>query len=100
MIRTGRYHYIANLEADRAFPLPRDLEHSPTWDAVRELTDARVGGRTVDEYLHRPAEELYDVVRDPGQAVNLAGAPEHSEALRDLREQLARWRAEIDVPER
>jgi hypothetical protein len=38
-----------------------------------------------------PPEELYDVVADPHETVNLAGSPEHQAVLQELRQVLERW---------
>jgi arylsulfatase A-like enzyme len=39
----------------------------------------------------RPAEELYDLNKDPHQLRNLAGQPEYRAARKELRAQLDRW---------
>ena len=46
----------------------------------------------------RPAEELYDLRRDPDQITNLAGTPAHRAAQRRLRDQLDRWLRETGDP--
>lgn len=46
----------------------------------------------------RPAEELYDLSKDPGQLTNVAGRPEHADAQRKLRAELDRWMAETGDP--
>jgi arylsulfatase A-like enzyme len=45
-----------------------------------------------------PAEELYDLVFDPGETHNLAGDPRAQEALDAMRARLDRWMAETDDP--
>jgi N-sulfoglucosamine sulfohydrolase len=94
-VRTERFRYVANLEADRAYPQPPDVEHSDSWQAILALDPPRLGDRSVEAYLHRPPEELYDVVADPGETANLAGRPEHAETLARLRARLSAWRGEI-----
>ena len=39
----------------------------------------------------RPAEELYDLRRDPEQVENVAGRPAHRDAQRRLRAELEAW---------
>ncbi len=39
----------------------------------------------------RPAEELYDLKKDPYQTRNIAGQLEYGEAQKELRAQLERW---------
>jgi N-sulfoglucosamine sulfohydrolase len=48
--------------------------------------------------MHRPAEELYDVVNDPQQLVNLASAGPYRDTLLQSRAALQRWRAETKDP--
>jgi N-sulfoglucosamine sulfohydrolase len=97
-IRTERYRYVRNLDADRTFPLPRDLELSESWSAILAQDPPRLAGRPLEEYLHRPPEELYDLEADPGETLNLAGRPEHAEVLARLRARLDRWREESGDP--
>ncbi|MDP6368694.1 MAG: DUF4976 domain-containing protein, partial [Planctomycetota bacterium] len=40
--------------------------------------------------------ELYDLVADPGELVNLAGEPAYAGIEAQLRERLVRWLAETD----
>ena len=47
--------------------------------------------KLVNDYLHRPAEELYDLEADPDELNNIAGAPEVYEVKMDLRERLKNW---------
>jgi hypothetical protein len=49
----------------------------------------------------RPAEELYDVKRDPHQLENLAGKPEYANLLAEMRGAYEAWAKETNdtVPE-
>jgi N-sulfoglucosamine sulfohydrolase len=42
------------------------------------------GNRTVEAYLHRPRFELFDLVNDPGETVNLADRPEYADMVADF----------------
>ncbi|HYW79959.1 MAG TPA: hypothetical protein VE890_10310, partial [Thermoguttaceae bacterium] len=46
----------------------------------------------------RPAEELYDLSKDPQQIDNVAGRPEYAEVQKQLRAQLDHWMIETDDP--
>ena len=46
----------------------------------------------------RPAEELYDLRRDPGQLRNVAESPGYAAIKRSLREALDRWMRETGDP--
>ena len=96
-VRTRQYTYILNLAHELSFPIAGDVASSPSWKAISERR-APLGKRSLEAYLHRPAEELYDVVNDPQQVVNLAGLGQHRDALQKLRSELASWRADTKDP--
>jgi N-sulfoglucosamine sulfohydrolase len=85
-VRTRRYKYIRNLFPDLSFPFSTDLFASETWQSIRKAgPNARVGRRPVEQYLHRPPEELYDITADPDEVNNLARLPAHQAVLAELR---------------
>ena len=67
-------------------------------ELARELVGAVV--RVVAEVgvQHRPAEELYDLEKDPYERHNLAADPAHAELLQSLRGQLAQFRKQQGEP--
>jgi hypothetical protein len=98
-IRTREFLYIRNLRPDR-WPAgdPElyfsvgpygDCDGSPTKEAIL----AR--GATQPHYAlgfeKRPAEELYDLAKDPHQINNVAGRAEYVEAKARMRSALERW---------
>jgi N-sulfoglucosamine sulfohydrolase len=60
--------------------------------------DTQYGSRTVEAYVHRPREELYDLDADPREVVNLAGHPEQSKILAELRDKVAAWQKKTGDP--
>ncbi len=46
----------------------------------------------------RPAEELYDVKKEPGELNNVADRPEYAPAKKKLRAMLDRWMKETRDP--
>lgn len=64
-LRTRQYQYIANLAAPLPFPIAGDIASSATWHAIEAQPSLGLGARSVDAFLHRPAEELYDSSKDP-----------------------------------
>jgi N-sulfoglucosamine sulfohydrolase len=96
-MRTRQYAYIMNLAHELSFPIAGDVASSPSWKAV-SASGASLGKRSLDAHLHRPAEELYDVVSDPGQLVNLVGRAEHRDRLQQMREAVRKWRADTKDP--
>ncbi|XZE54731.1 sulfatase-like hydrolase/transferase [Planctomycetaceae bacterium SH139] len=95
-VRTTQFKYIRNFAPELTRSPPADAVRSPTFLEMRRLRDA---GK-LDTYQMQcfispqPAEELYDVVADPHELVNLANDPAHQQTLTTLRKTLDDWRAE------
>ena len=106
-IRTERFLYItnlrpdrwpagdpANLESNRFFG---DIDDGGTKQLLLENRDhpayERFRGWSLDK---RPAEELYDVQKDPDQLNNLAEDPDYASVRRDLAARLMTWRKETN----
>lgn len=93
-VRLGSWKYIRNLDPalefhthiDRA---PKDTRYWPSWVA-HARTDAEIAS-LVQQYLHRPPEELYDLSTDPDELKNLAADPAHAADLARLRAALDEW---------
>ncbi len=94
-IRTDRHLYVRNLESDRwpagDPPILGEVDPSPTKDFMR----ARKAAPGFERYYRaafskRPAEELYDVARDPGQMESVAALEAYSEVKRSLSSRLDR----------
>ena len=98
-IRTSTHRYILNLEPSRTFTThitgcqPPSPHYLPFWDSwvQKAKTDARAK-KLVDAYQHRPAEELYDLTKDPCETTNIADDPQNRRLLESMRKQLAGWR--------
>jgi uncharacterized sulfatase len=105
-VSDGRHRYIRNLTPDELY-LERHVmgrrvdgvEHCPYWHTwVWDAGDRPPVYRRVKRYLLRPAEELYDSVRDPYELENLAGDKAHAETTARLRAELDRWMTEQGDP--
>ncbi|MEA3180880.1 MAG: N-sulfoglucosamine sulfohydrolase [Gammaproteobacteria bacterium] len=96
-MRTARHTYIVNLAHELSFPIAGDVAASPSWKAII-ASDARLGKRSLNAYLHRPAEELYDIVNDPDQLINVAGSADYRDTLRQMREGVREWRTATKDP--
>jgi hypothetical protein len=66
-----------------------------SWSVVR-TPNSRATSNCVSP--KRPAEELYDLRKDPDQIVNVAGRPEYAEIQRKLRARLEQWMKETGDP--
>lgn len=95
-IQTRRHKYIVNLAHKLDYPFASDLWASQTWQGILKRGDTMMGQRSVDAYLHRPKEELYDTQSDPNELKNLAADPAHAEVLQDLRSRVRAWQRATD----
>jgi N-sulfoglucosamine sulfohydrolase len=57
-----------------------------------------MGQRSVEAFLHRPKEELYDLTADPNELKNLAADPASATVLDDLRGKLRAWQKQTADP--
>lgn len=96
-LRDERFKYIRNFELQGEFA-NNVLDHSATWRSwTKAAKDDPALRARMKSLLNRPAEELYDLVADPHELVNLAGREEHSATLAAMRARLKQWmKAEQD----
>lgn len=97
-LRTRDYKYIVNLAAPLEFPIAGDIASSPSWQAIAARPSVGLGARTLQAFLRRPAEELYDLKKDPAEVRNLAADPAHREVLERVRAEMAKFRADTHDP--
>lgn len=93
-IRTNRYKYIKNFYTDLPNTPSADAFRSDTYKSMLELKEQN---KLTEAQLRcfvipRPEEELYDIVKDPFELVNLAGNPNEQKALTEMREKLIAMR--------
>ena len=83
VVRTHRWKFIFNIAWKLDFPTASDLHMSATWQStVREASG--LGDREVDDYLHRPRFELYDLDADPNELLNVAEDPANAEQVAEF----------------
>jgi len=108
-IRTNDYLYIRNFRPDRwpagdpqqyfAVGPFGDIDGGPSKSLLLDRrSDPLIASFFQLATAKRPAEELYDLKRDPEQLVNVAGQAAHRDAQRRLRLQLDRWLRETGDP--
>jgi arylsulfatase A-like enzyme len=101
-IRTREFLYIRNFHPERwpagdpelwkAVGPFGDIDGGPSKDVVvAGKDDPKIGKLFQLACGKRPAEELYDVAKDPFQLTNVADKPEYAEARKKLRAELDRW---------
>lgn len=99
-VRSGNLKLIFNIAHELPYPFASDLQESPTWQEVlqRETPSEKYGQRTVQEYLHRPRFELFDLESDPHETHNLANDPDHQQTLETLQTKLQEWQKKTQDP--
>lgn len=97
-VRTREYQYIVNYAHELEFPHAQDLWDSDTWQGILKRGDRFMGQRSVESFLHRPREELYDLGADPNELKNLAADPGKMKVLGDMRSKLKVWQKRTNDP--
>ncbi|MEM8955162.1 MAG: sulfatase [Verrucomicrobiota bacterium] len=99
VIRDREYKLIWNIAHGQPYPFASDLWAASTWQAQwAKGKDAPYGLKTVDEYVNRPAFELYAIDKDPHESTNLADNPEYADVLKEYQERLKKRQAELKDP--
>lgn len=108
-IRTRAFLYVRNFQPDRwpagdpelwkAVGPFGDIDGGPTKDVVLKGKDDPKHARFFELACgKRPAEELYDLAKDPYQLTNVADHPDYGAARKKLRAELDQWMKETDDP--
>lgn len=103
-MRVGDWKYIRNLHPEFCYTTHTDRfgyegnghggQHWPSYLEAAKTNAAALAFLT--DYHTNPAEELYNITRDPHEKNNLADSPEMAEKLSELRELVDRRMAEVD----
>jgi hypothetical protein len=90
-LRKGNYKYIRNFEAFNPNALVNIYRYKmASWKEWREYYEkGKLNPLQSKFFQARPAEELYDVVKDPYETVNLAQEPGFKEQLVRMRNRLS-----------
>lgn len=109
-IRTRDFLYIRNLRPDR-WPAGDPQAHKDPSRPFGDCDDGPTKSYILDHrdepgiqkffqlcFGKRPAEELYDLRKDPNQITNVAGQPAYTTAQAQLRAQLDHWMKESADP--
>jgi arylsulfatase A-like enzyme len=108
-VRTRDFLYLRNLRPDRwpvgdpegtgGFGPFGDCDNGPTKKYLLDHRDEPGMAKHMELcFGKRPAEELYDLKKDPDQLRNVAGQPEYATARQELRAALDRWMHETADP--
>ncbi len=93
--RTPRYKYIRNLQPERPYmQFNAYKKHQyPVWTLMHVLHERGQLDEIQRPFMasERPAEELYDLSADPHEVCNVAGDPQHADALAEHADRLDAW---------
>ncbi len=89
-VNDGRYKLIYNLIGDGEHMRPGDNGSSIPISRMMEASEE--GRALIERSATPPAFELFDLERDPGELVNLAGNPEYAKVEQQLKQALSDWR--------
>jgi len=99
VVRDKQYKLIWNIAHGLPYPFASDLWAASSWQAqYLKGPDTAYGQKTVDQYVHRPAFELYDIMNDPHETKNLADDPKFASVLSDYKNRLRRHQEEMEDP--
>ncbi|KAI0202461.1 alkaline-phosphatase-like protein [Astrocystis sublimbata] len=94
-MRTQRFKYHRNIAWRLDFPFGTDLYGSLSWEGIRNgEPPIMLGQRTLEKYLFRGPEELFDMEKDPLEVDNLAKKEEYKEVLEECRKAVESWQFE------
>jgi hypothetical protein len=97
-VHDGRYQYLRNEYPDR--PYYMDLAYRRQQPSMREILRLRDAGRLAPHHQRwflpkGRAEELYDVVADPWQLLDLSTDPAYAAVVRRMRAAFEAWQREV-----
>lgn len=99
VVRDKEYKLIWNIAHGLPYPFASDLWRASSWQAqFLKGTTAPYGQKTVGDYIHRPAFELYHIADDPNESENLAGKTEYAEVLKKYQDKLRAFQKEMNDP--
>lgn len=99
VIRDHNYKLIWNIANPLPFPFASDLWKASTWQAQwKKGMNAPYGQKTVGQYIHRPAFELYDMRYDPDETKNLADDPKYAKILEEYKARLKKFQQDMHDP--
>ena len=97
-VRTATHKFLWNVAWKLDYSFASDLWESASWQAQLRNGGTRFGHRTVEDYLHRPRFELYDLRSDPDELHNLASDPGQASLVAEFVAKLQRFQRETDDP--
>lgn len=91
---SSQYRYILNITPE--VPFKNNITEKESWwdEWKNEARSDEFAAKMVKKYQYRPKAELYDVVNDPYNLINLAEEEDYRETVELLHEKLLAWMEE------
>ncbi|MGC6480833.1 MAG: sulfatase [Porticoccaceae bacterium] len=87
-VRTKRLKLIHNLMPNNSFS---NILTAGKWFKEELALEKKQGKENFSNYLQRPEYELYDMVNDPFERINIINQPQHQKQLVVLKQKLTTW---------
>ncbi len=88
VLRDRKYKLIWNVAWQQEYPFASDLWDSSTWQRSYRDNAKVFGERSMSAFLQRPRFELYDIVSDPAESINLADDAKYQQLLEEMKGRL------------
>ncbi len=97
-IQNRQFKLIWNIAHQQPFPFSADLWASATWQSYLKTEDSIYGKRNVQQFIHRPEFELYDIINDTDEIINLSDNPQYFNILKEMKLQLKDFQVRTSDP--
>ena len=101
VMRNKQYRLIHNMNYRAPYPMAQDIASCPTFVDILENTAAGKPTKwvkTLEQYYYRPEWELYDLLHDPEEMVNLANKQVHKTTVEAMQNAICDWRHHTQDP--
>ena len=93
-----KYKLIWNMAWQLPYPSSTDLWASSTYQVALKSESGMYAGRSIEDYVHRPRFELYNLENDPWETRNLSANPAFAGELERLKKKLKAFQERSDDP--
>ncbi len=98
VVQDRKYKLIWNIAWQLPYPFASDLWASSTWQGIYKRKEMHYGKRTVQSFLQRPEFELYDMINDPDEIINLSDNPDYSLILDSMKQRMREFQIRTRDP--
>lgn len=98
VIQTRQFKLIRNITWQLNFPFSYKMQTSATWQGILKNGDSTLMRKSFKFFFHRPEIELFDLLKDPFELINLASDPSYHKVLLDLKSKLNSFQRQTNDP--